>query len=283
MAQSTSATPSQKVVCESNDCGKEYVSKGVMKAHFKRCHKAAEDVQSPLGKFPSANSARVLFTDETQPSTQGNSAGQVNSPKVVSVGRFICDICDKDFDTSQHMNNHKQESHDQVNAELSNVVENSGNVNNSEEDGVGQCKCDICDKDFETSQHMNNHKKESHDQENLEQSEALQNALVAEELEDMVRKVRNIFQGDCHDCDMKEQVVNHKEELLVKKDADIQILEQRVKKTDEKVKQAKDNRPRKAIKKTFLDLQDAGAMKIIKRKKPLSAQEIEESNTEETD
>ena len=43
----------------------------------------------------------------------------------------------------------------------------------------------------------------------------------------MVRKVRNIYQEDCHECDMKEQVMNHKEELLVQKDADIPILEKK--------------------------------------------------------
>ena len=111
--------------------GKEYVSKGGMKAHFKRSHKGAEDVQSPLERFASSNSAWVLFNGETQPSTQGNSAGQINSPEVVSVG---CGICDKDFETSQHAIDHKQESHDQVNAELSNVVEKSGHVSSQEEE-----------------------------------------------------------------------------------------------------------------------------------------------------
>ena len=56
-----------------------------------------------------------------------------------------------------------------------------------------------------------------------------------------------------------------------------------VKKSVVKVQQAKDNRPKKAIKKTFLDLQDAGAMKIIKRKKPLSAEQIEENDLKEED
>ena len=51
---------------------------------------------------------------------------------------------------------------------------------------VGHSKCDICDKDFETSQHMNDHKKKSHDQENEEQSYALWNSLVAKELEDIL-------------------------------------------------------------------------------------------------
>ena len=84
---STVETPAPKVVCESQDCGKEYASKGGMKNHNKKTHKAAEEIQSPLGKFPTSDSARVLFK-ESEPSTQGNSLGQVNSPKVTSDGRY---------------------------------------------------------------------------------------------------------------------------------------------------------------------------------------------------
>ena len=42
-------------------------------------------------------------------------------------------------------------------------------------------------------------------------------------------------------------------------------------------------KPRKVIKKTFVDIQDAGAMKIIKRKKPLNPEQIEDNNTKEQD
>ena len=45
-----------------------------------------------------------------------------------------------------------------------------------------------------------------------------------------------IYNKDCHDCNMREEVVQSKEELLVKKDAEIEIIERRVLKTDEKKK-----------------------------------------------
>jgi superfamily II DNA/RNA helicase len=48
-----------------------------------------------------------------------------------------------------------------------------------------------------------------------------------------------------------------------------------------KTKKVVVNKPRKVIKKTFLDIQDAGAMKIVKRKKPLTPQQIEDSSFEE--
>jgi len=50
-----------------------------------------------------------------------------------------------------------------------------------------------------------------------------------------------------------------------------------------KSKKITDNKPRKVIKKTFLDIQDAGAMKIIKRKKALLPTEIEDSTKKEQD
>ena len=104
-------TPAPKVVCESQDCGKEYASKGGMKNHYKKTHKAAEEIQSPLGKFPTSDSARVLFK-ESEPSTQGNSLGQVNSPKVTSDGQYICNVCDNYFESKKNIDEHKNKEHD---------------------------------------------------------------------------------------------------------------------------------------------------------------------------
>lgn len=48
-----------------------------------------------------------------------------------------------------------------------------------------------------------------------------------------------------------------------------------------KSKKTSKTKPRKVIKKTFLDIQDAGEMKIIKRKKPLTPQQIENAAMDE--
>ena len=183
MVNSPIDTPSQKWACESKDCDKVYAGKYTMKAHFKKCHKTDESVQSPLGRFPSA---RVLF-NEVEPAVQGNSAGQVNSPQVVSEGRYICDVCEKDFGNMDSVNSHKKEDHPT----------------------------------------------------NSDESEITENAMIAEELEEMVRKVRLIYGKDCHNCNMREEVIQSKKELLVKKDADIEMLERRVLKSDEKKKELK--------------------------------------------
>ena len=50
-----------------------------------------------------------------------------------------------------------------------------------------------------------------------------------------------------------------------------------------KAKNKANNKPRKVIKKTFVELQDAGEMKIVKRKKPLTAEQIENNHLKEQD
>ena len=50
-----------------------------------------------------------------------------------------------------------------------------------------------------------------------------------------------------------------------------------------KAQKAVTKKKTRVIKKTFVDLQDAGAMMIKKRNKPLSAQQIEDSSEQEND
>ena len=57
-----------------------------------------------------------LREDGENPSTQGNSKGQVNSPKVVSAARFVCSSCDKDYPTKAEVIDHMAHGHSQENA-----------------------------------------------------------------------------------------------------------------------------------------------------------------------
>ena len=81
-----------------------------MKTHYNKTHKALE-IQSPLGKFPASDPARILFDESGEPSTQGNSAGQVNSPKVISTVSFQCGYCELPFDTNDKAILHMKEDH----------------------------------------------------------------------------------------------------------------------------------------------------------------------------
>ena len=83
--------------------------------HYRKKHTSVSEIQSPLGRFPSTtNPARVLFDDSVQtdknvqaddngqaeePRTQGNSKGQVNSPKVLSDGKYQCNHCNNEYPT----------------------------------------------------------------------------------------------------------------------------------------------------------------------------------------
>ena len=79
--------------------------------HIKTNHKGSEEVNSPLGNFSSSNSARVLFNDHDQPSTQGNSHGEVNSPKVMSVTSYQCGNCDMHFNRNDEAKLHISNDH----------------------------------------------------------------------------------------------------------------------------------------------------------------------------
>jgi uncharacterized C2H2 Zn-finger protein len=77
---------------------------GPLTDHVKRWHQVAKEVLSPL-----ATTARTLFQpndEDNQASTQGNSAGEVNSPKVVSEGRYQCGVCDDMFESKAEVDNH---------------------------------------------------------------------------------------------------------------------------------------------------------------------------------
>ena len=112
MAPSTHETPVSAVNCRVPDCKKQqiggYKTKNGLANHVKRWHQAAKDVLSPM-----AETARALFQndEEVQPSTQGNSAGAVNSPKVVSEGRFQCGLCEEEYTSTDNMRNHMTKHH----------------------------------------------------------------------------------------------------------------------------------------------------------------------------
>ena len=88
--------------------------------HIRKHHKVVDQINSPLGSFPQATSARVLFGETNVASVQGNSDGQVNSPKVVSAASFDCGKCGKHFATQTEVDKHMEEENDDE--ELLNAV-----------------------------------------------------------------------------------------------------------------------------------------------------------------
>ena len=93
----TQETPAKTADCHVPDCNKQklggYKTKKGLTDHVKKWHQVAKDVLSPV-----AVTARTLFQpndDESLARTQGTSAGEVNSPKVTSVGNYQCGVCEK--------------------------------------------------------------------------------------------------------------------------------------------------------------------------------------------
>ena len=68
-----------------------------MLAHMRKNHQDATKIRSPLGSFPSSNSATVLQFDEDEAATQENSSGAVNSPKIVMAATYVCAVCEIHF------------------------------------------------------------------------------------------------------------------------------------------------------------------------------------------
>ena len=105
---SVQETPVKTVDCHVSDCQKRkvggYRTKKGLTDHIKRWHQVVKDAFSPI-----AVTARALFDntdEEAQLSTQGNSAGAINSPKVVSEGSFLCGVCENAFKTKSQVDAH---------------------------------------------------------------------------------------------------------------------------------------------------------------------------------
>ena len=200
MTPNVCETPALKVVCESQDCDKEYATKGGMKDHYKKKHKTVGDIQSPLGRFPSTtSSARVLFEDSAlaeQQSTQGYSKGEVNSPKVVTGATYQCNKCSNEYPTKEELIEHMSDDHDKAQLQAE--------PNNSQEEG-----------DLELRQVG-------------EESEQ----QIAHALENMAMEV--LATSKCHECKLGKEVNTHQEKTIRLKESKIASMERRQKKTDEK-------------------------------------------------
>ena len=141
-----------------------------MMDHYKKKHNTVEEIQSPLGRFPSlTNPARVLFNDD--PATQGNSHGDANSPKVYSAATFVCDVCKGHFESKEVLDKHNEGEHSSSN----DSVDNSAEV---EEEYFGEA---------------------------LDDMEATELGVVAREVERMAFLYKQAEQN-CHNCLMAKEV-----------------------------------------------------------------------------
>ena len=107
MTQDGCKTP-EKAVCNIPKCNKTLKNKKNLTSHMEKVHR----VVTAISESPLATTVRTLFTSDAQQSTQGDSSGAVNSPKVRSEGRYLCGECDKGYKTQleakEHVKTHNE-------------------------------------------------------------------------------------------------------------------------------------------------------------------------------
>ena len=99
-------------VCD--QCSKPFSTKAALTRHVKIIHDGIVSLKNMFSTPKALNPQKRLFASVPNLSVQGNSAGQVNDPEVMSEGSFICGICDKRFTEEGEMKNHKDDAHDKA-------------------------------------------------------------------------------------------------------------------------------------------------------------------------
>ena len=194
-------TPTRQVACQKTDCNKMYKARGTMLAHMRKHHTEPQtsEIESPLGSFPPSNSATVLQFDESdEPATQGNSHGEVNSPKLVSSATYLCDMCETHFKTKEEITQHKIEDH--------------------ESSDVNGFICTECRKDFDSIEAINRHKNEDHINPLDVEVEVLEEAKEDQDLYDMLESMLN--ESSIH-AEVRDEKINRFKTILAKKNTTI--------------------------------------------------------------
>ena len=135
--EKTQATKKPSATCDK--CDKTLSSKQSMIRHMKTVHDGIISLKDLFSSPKNLANQKRLFTSVPDLSTQGNSSGQVNDPKVFSEGTFICGSCDQSFITNDEVTNHKSEAHDNV-----------------------HFQCGVCRKEFISNEEVQKHNDEDH-------------------------------------------------------------------------------------------------------------------------
>ena len=195
-----SQTPARTVDCSIPDCQKQkvggYKTKKGLTDHMQRWHQAAADVLSPM-----AATTRTLFHSgdkDPERATQGNSAGQVNSPKVITEGMFQCGACEHEDTTNENMTMHMKTHYKPKPMPIIEEPENATAVDS--DDG------NYPDDDHELA--------------------AMANLITVDKIVDTFEDVayREMNPNDvetieeCHECFCKDQVIDNKEKLIQEKE-----------------------------------------------------------------
>ena len=111
-----------------------FSSKQSLTRHVKTIHDGIVSLKNLFSTPKALSNHKRLFTSVPNLATQGNSAGQVNDPKVVSEGMFICGVCEERFTDEDEMTNHRSDAHDETTAA------NNSSVLDSNEDDIEEVR-----------------------------------------------------------------------------------------------------------------------------------------------
>ena len=102
-AQETQAQVKLTQKCD--QCDKPFSSKQSLTRHVKTIHDGIVSLKNLFSTHKALSNHKRLFTSVPNLATQGNSKCQVNDPKVVSEGTFMCGVCDENFSTEDELTN----------------------------------------------------------------------------------------------------------------------------------------------------------------------------------
>ena len=239
-------TPAKTADCHVPECQKQkvggYKTKKGLTDNVKKWHQVAKDVLSPV-----AVTARTLFQsndEDIQARTQGNRAGDVNSPRVTSVGSYQCGACEKTFISRGEVDNHMK-LHDKA---------NNADMNENQFEPDDEFEIELT----KTA--------EAHEAE-TEEISRLNNMMTVDSVVDaFVEMAFNKInpsivtpEPPCEECVLKDQVYDNQEKLLdekemviVEKTATIKGMMERVKTlTAEKLDMHKKVKEAESLKKTL--------------------------------
>ena len=218
-------------------------------AHMRKNHQDAPKIQSPLGSFPSSNSATVLQFDDGEAATQGNSNGDVNSPKVVTSATYVCAVCEIHFQKKEEVADHMDKEHVTVSQQPQDPNDNDEALNEADTendtehdaeaeedqwlydalDNIGEVY-DVPEKEDEAEILKEKierikavvRKKAEIIKDMIEKNELLQskNESYRAQEGDLKEKIDTLEASGsyCHECTSKDEVIINKEALLVKKE-----------------------------------------------------------------
>ena len=245
MTQDAIKTP-VKASCNVPKCNKTLKNKKNLTSHMEKVHR----VVTAISDSPPANTVRTLFTVDNSPSTQGNSAGAVNSPKVRSEGCYQCGKCGKGYKTQEEATEHMK-IHDEA------IIIADNDTVSKDDEAVALDLANMADVI------------ESRASVEVDNIEHVQNMVTVDSIVDNF--VDNAYKAmnpssetgvtQCHECVCKDEnlvkfhkLLDEKEALIVEKSATVIGLAQKVKTlTDEKTATSKKLKEAENLKKMMTE------------------------------